>query len=126
VLLAAAFALVAFALTSIGVYGVLAYTVALRRHEFGVRRALGADAWQVTWEVVREGLGFAFAGCLVGLAIAVIAAELIQNQLYGVHSGDPVSHGAAIALILCGALVACSIPAWRATNVSPLDALRTE
>jgi predicted permease len=126
VLLAAAFALVAFALTSIGVYGVLAYTVALRRHEFGVRRALGADAWQVTWEVVREGLGFAFAGCLVGLAIAVIAAELIQNQLYGVHSGDPVSHGAAIALILCGALVACSIPAWRATNVSPMDALRTE
>jgi putative ABC transport system permease protein len=124
--LAGAFALVALALTSIGVYGVLAYTVALRRHEFGVRRALGAEAGQVMWEVLREGLGFALTGCVAGLAIAAVAAGLIQNQLYGVHPRDPVSHGVAIALIVCGALVACWIPARRAIAVSPMDALRSE
>jgi len=126
VLVAAAFALTALALTCVGVYGVLAYAVAGRRHEFGVRRALGAGRSHVIRAVLREGLGFAAAGCAAGLVSAVAAGRLLQSELYGIHPRDPASYGLAIALILAGAAVACWIPAWRATTVSPMDALRTE
>jgi predicted permease len=125
-LLAAAFAACALALTCIGVYGVLAYAVAVRRHEFGVRRALGADTVQVVREILREGLTFAVAGSIAGLAGAAIAARLLQSQLYAVHPRDPITYGASMALLLCGAALACSIPAYRATAISPMDALRTE
>jgi putative ABC transport system permease protein len=125
-LLAALFAAAALALTCVGVYGVLAYSVAHRRHEFGVRRALGADGSQVRREVLREGLGFALAGCLGGLAGALLAAQLLQHQLYAVHPRDPITYGAAMALILGGAVLACWIPALRATAISPMDALRTD
>ena len=122
-LLAAAFAVSALALTCVGVYGVLAYAVAHRRHEFGVRRALGADAGQVMREVLREGLGFAAGGCIGGLAAAAVAARLLESQLYAVHPRDPITYGTAVSLILCGAVVACWIPAHRATTISPMDAL---
>jgi putative ABC transport system permease protein len=125
-LLAVVFAASALALTCIGVYGVLAYSVAIRRHEFGVRRALGADTAQVMREVWREGLAFTAAGCTGGLAGAVIGARLLQSQLYGVHPHDPITYGVSLALILGSAALACSIPAYRATAVSPMDALRTE
>jgi predicted permease len=126
VTLAAAFAATALFLTCVGIYGVLAYAVAHRRHEFGVRRALGADTGQVLREVMREGLGFALAGCLGGVAGAFVAGRLLESQLYAVHPRDPVSYAGAVALILIGALAACWIPAWRATRVSPMDALRSE
>ena len=125
-LLAAAFAACALVLTCIGVYGVLAYAVAVRRHEFGVRRALGADTVQVMREVLREGLTFAVVGSVAGLAGAAIAARLLQSQLYAVHPRDPITYGVSLALILCGAALACWIPARRATAISPMDALRTE
>src|SRR5205823_14176221 len=125
-LLGVLFAACALALTLVGVYGVLAYAVAQRRHEFGVRRALGADAAQVLRDVMREGLGFALLGCAAGLAAASMAARLLQNQLYGVPPHDPVTFAAAALLLLAGAAVACWIPAHRATTVSPMDALRTE
>ncbi len=125
-LLAAAFAACALALTCIGVYGVLAYAVTVRRHEFGVRRALGADTVQVMREVLREGLTFAVVGSAAGLAGAAIAARLLQSQLYAVHPRDPMTYGVSLALILCGAALACWIPAHRATAISPMDALRTE
>jgi len=126
VTLAAAFAATALLLTCVGVYGVLAYAVAHRRHEFGVRRALGADTGRVLREVMREGLGFALAGCLGGLAAAMVAGPLLHSQLYAVHPRDPVSYTVAVVLILAGAAIACWIPAWRATRVSPMDALRSE
>ena len=126
VVLAAAFAATAFALTCVGVYGVLAYSVAHRRHEFGVRRALGADAAQVMGGVLREGLTFAIVGCAAGAAGALAAGRLLQTQLYAIQPHDPVSFGAAVALILAGALVACGIPAYRAIAVSPMEALRTD
>jgi ABC-type antimicrobial peptide transport system permease subunit len=125
-LLAAAFAIAALVLTCVGVYGVLAYAVATRRHEFGVRRALGAGTPQVLREVFREGLFFTLIGSAVGLTGSALAAQLLQNQLYGVHPRDPIAYGAAIALILSGALLACWIPGRRATAVSPMDALRAE
>ncbi len=125
-LLATAFAMTALVLTCIGVYGVLAYAVATRRHEFGVRRALGAGTPQVLREVFREGLGFTLIGCAIGLVAAALAGQLLQNQLYGVHPRDPLAYSAALALILAGALVACWIPGRRAIAVSPMDALRAE
>ena len=126
VLLAGAFALTALLLTCVGVYGILAYAVAHRRHEFGIRRALGADAGRVMREILREGLDFGVAGCVAGLVAAIVAAQLLRSQLYAIHPRDPVSYGVAIALILAGAAVACGIPAYRATTISPMDALRTE
>jgi predicted permease len=126
VVLAAVFAATALALTCVGVYGVLAYSIAHRRHEFGVRRALGADAGKVMRGVLREGLTFAIIGCAAGVAGALAAGRLLQTQLYAVQPHDPVSFGAAVTLILVGALVACGIPAYRAIAVSPMEALRTE
>jgi predicted permease len=124
--LAASFAICALALTALGVFGVLAYAVAHRRHEFGVRRALGADAGQVMREVLREGLKFAAAGSVGGLVAAIVAAPFLRGQLYAVQPNDPVSFGIALTLILVTATVACWIPAYRATRISPMDALRTE
>jgi predicted permease len=125
-LLAAAFAAAALVLTCIGVYGVLAYAVASRRHEFGVRRALGANTSQVMREVVREGLGFTLAGCAAGLVGAALAARLLQGQLYAVRPHDPIAFGVSLALVVIGASFACWIPGRRATAISPMDALRVE
>jgi predicted permease len=125
-LLAAAFAGAALVLTCVGVYGVLAFAVTRRRHEFGVRRALGADAARVLRDVLGEGLVFTAAGSLGGLAGAAIAGKLLHSQLYLVHPRDPLSFAAAFALIVGGSLIACSIPAWRASTISPMDALRND
>ena len=124
--LAAAFALVALALACVGVYGVLAYSVARRRHEFGVRLALGAEPRRVVVDVMREGLRLAAIGSLVGVAGALAASRLLETQLYGVRPHDPVSYAGTIAVLAVAAAIACWIPARRATNVSPMDALRTE
>lgn len=126
VVLASAFAVAALLLACIGIYGVLAYAVAGRRHEFGVRRALGADTRRILRDVLREGVGFASAGCAAGLAGAFVAGRLLQAQLYEVHPHDPVSVGLALGVILAGAFVACAIPAYSAATVSPMDALRSE
>jgi len=98
---AAAFAISALVLTCIGIYGVIAYSVATRRHEFGVRRALGAGTLQVLREVLREGFSFTAIGCVIGVAGAALAGQFLENQLYGVHPRDPIA-------------------------VSPMDALRAE
>jgi putative ABC transport system permease protein len=123
-LLAAAVAVVALTSTCVGVYGVLAYAVAHRRHELGVRRALGADTTRIAAAVLREGIGFAFLGSALGGAGALVSGELLRSQLYAVDAADPASFGAAVALIVAGSVVACGVPAWRAVTVSPMDALR--
>ena len=124
--LAAAFAATALLLTCIGVYGVLAYAVATRRHEFGVRRALGAGGPRLVRDVLGEGMKFAAVGCAAGLAAAALTARLLQNQLYAVEPRDPSTFATAATLILLGAAVACLVPAYRAATVNPLDALRAE
>jgi putative ABC transport system permease protein len=123
VTLAAAFAASALVLTCIGVYGVLAYAVARRRHELGIRRALGASAGRMVREVLREGLTLAFVGCAGGLVAALLAGRLLQSQLYGVHYGDPLVFAAGAALIFAGGAIACAVPAYRAAKVSPMDAM---
>ena len=124
--LTAVFALSAVVLTCIGVYGVLAYAVASRRHEFGVRRALGASRGRVIRQILGEGLGFAVIGCAAGLMCALLTARLIQAQLYAIEPRDPVTYGVALAIVLTGATLACLVPACRAIAVSPMDALRSD
>lgn len=124
--LAAAFGAVALILACVGVYGVLAYSVARRRHEFGVRLALGAGPGRVVREVMREGLMLALAGSLAGVAAALATSRLLETQLYGVRPHDPISYGLTVVLLGVAAAVACWIPARRATTVSPTEALRAE
>ena len=77
-------------------------------------------------EVLREGLKFALAGSVGGTVAAIIAAPFLRSQLYAVHPNDPLSYGIALTLVLVVATVACWIPAYRATRISPMDALRTD
>jgi putative ABC transport system permease protein len=122
--LAAAFAVCALLLTSIGVYGVLSFAVASRRREFGVRRALGATTRRVMQDVAGEGLRLTLGGCALGVAGALVAGRLLQSQLYVVRPNDPIVYTASLILIVLGAVVACWVPGRRATTISPMDALR--
>jgi predicted permease len=124
--LAASFALVALLLSCVGVYGVIAYSVARRRHEFGVRLALGAEPSRVVRDVMREGLRLALAGSCAGVAVALGTSPLLATQLYGVRPHDPISYGSTVLILGAAAAIACWIPARRATRVSPMEALRTE
>jgi predicted permease len=124
--LAAAFAAVALILACVGVYGVLAYSVARRRHEFGVRLALGAEPGRVVIEVMREGLRLAAIGSAAGVAAALVTSRLLETQLYDVRPHDPVSYLGTVVLLGAAAAIACWIPARRATRVSPMEALRVD
>ena len=124
--LTAAFALVALALACIGAYGVLAYSVARRRHEFGVRLALGAEPRRLVGEVMREGLRLGSIGAAVGTVAAFAVSGFLATQLVGVEPHDPLSFGTSVAVLVVAVAIACLIPARRAATVSPMDALRAE
>jgi predicted permease len=124
--LSAAFATVALLLACVGIYGVMAYTVTRRRHEFGVRLALGAAPCRLVAAIVREGLLLAAAGVVIGVVAAAFAGQLLRQQLYGIAPNDPWSFLATLAVLTATCLVACWIPARRALAASPLEALRAE
>jgi predicted permease len=124
--LSSLFGLLALVLASVGLYGVMTYTVARRTGEIGVRMALGATRSQVLWMVVRESLELVAIGVVVGIPLIFVFMRLISNQLYGITRGDPLTTCAAMALQATVALVATYIPARRATKVDPMVALRYE
>ena len=124
--LSTAFGVLATLLAVIGLYGVMAYTVARRTREIGVRMALGAVQGDVVWLVMREVLMLVGSGLVLGLAASWAAGRVIGSQLYGVTANDPVTIAAAAALLLAVALLAGYLPARRATRVNPVLALRYE
>jgi ABC-type antimicrobial peptide transport system permease subunit len=122
----AIFGLAALALASIGLYGVMSYSVAQRTQEMGVRIALGAQSQQVVKLVLGSGVRMVGIGIAIGVPAAIGLAQLLRSQLYGISTTDPLTFG-VVPLVLVGvALVASLIPARRATRVDPLIAMRSE
>jgi putative ABC transport system permease protein len=120
----AAFAAVALTLAAIGIYGVMSFAVAQRTHEIGLRMALGAGSRQVMGLVLREGLLLAFAGLLLGLVGTYFVGRVMTSMLYGVTAVDPLAVSAVAILLLLTGVLACYVPARRATRIDPMVALR--
>ena len=125
-LLLSIFGLVALGLAAIGIYGLMAYSVAQRTQEMGIRMALGADRAAVRRLVVWQGAKLAFAGVVLGLGAALGLAHLIASLLFGVKPWDPAAFVAAPLILISVALIAVWLPATRASKVDPMEALRTE
>jgi ABC-type antimicrobial peptide transport system permease subunit len=124
--LLATFSVLALLLAGIGTYGVLSYMVAERRHEIGIRMALGAGRSRVLADIIREGLQLTIAGVLTGTGIAVFLNRLIASLLFGVAPTDAPTFAIAIPTITLTAGIACSWPAWRASRLDPNVVLRSE
>jgi predicted permease len=125
-ILSAAFGILATLLAAIGLYGVMAYSVARRTGEIGVRMALGAVPADVLRLVLFGAIRLAVIGIVIGLAGAVAAARLIESQLFGIRAADPVIYAGAALLLALVALIAAGVPAWRAARIDPVVALKYE
>jgi predicted permease len=124
--LSSAFGLLAILLASIGLYGLMAYNVARRTHDIGIRMALGAAPGDVRWQVLRETLALVFIGIAIGVPAALAGTRLIRSMLFGLGFADPIVIAAAAGLLAVVAVLAGFLPARRASQVDPLVALRYE
>ena len=124
--LAIAFGVLALFLAAVGIYGVLAYLVAARSRELGIRLALGCPASGIVKLVLREGLMLTAIGLLLGVVGAFSLQRVIENEVYGVRPLDPVVMMSAALLLVAATVVASVEPAWRATRVAPAGVLRGE
>jgi ABC-type antimicrobial peptide transport system permease subunit len=124
--LTSGFGILALVLACIGIYGIMAYTVARRTNEIGIRMALGAQAGRVLRMILREASWMAIVGVVVGLGAAVAMGRLITSMLYGLKPYDPLTLACAALLLVFVALAASLIPARRAASIDPIKALRHE
>jgi ABC-type antimicrobial peptide transport system permease subunit len=122
--IALGFALSALLLACLGVYGVVAYSVSVRRAEIGIRIALGAHLARILGLVVVRGLKPVLLGLLAGVAGALLLGRLIRSLLFGISADDPLTLAAAVLAIVTIALLACLVPAWAAARTDPVRALR--
>jgi putative ABC transport system permease protein len=120
------FGALALALAALGLYGVLAHSVAQRTKEIGVRMALGAEARHVLRLVIGQGMSLVCVGVVAGLILAYWLTKWLSGWLYGVGGADPLTYGSIALLLAVVALLSCWIPARRATKVDPMIALRCE
>jgi len=126
VVLFSSFGALGLLLSAVGIYGVMAFAVAQRTQEFGVRMALGAQRSRVIRQVLKEGTILAILGIAIGLGGAYLVGRAMQSTLYGVDALDVRAFAGVSLLLLAAALLACWFPAWRASRVEPLEALRYE
>jgi predicted permease len=120
------FGVLALLIACVGLYGTMAYSVARRTNEIGIRLALGAERRRVIRMVLREVFALSMVGVTIGLAVALETARLLASFLYGVRPTDPFSFGISVAVLLTCALAAGYAPAWRASRIDPMHALRHE
>jgi ABC-type antimicrobial peptide transport system permease subunit len=118
--------MLALVLAAIGLYGVMAYSVAQRTREIGIRVALGATRGRIARAVVTKGASLALAGSAVGVTIALWGTKLIEHELYGVAKRDTVSLGASVIVLIAVGVLACVVPARRALAVDPMTAIRAD
>jgi putative ABC transport system permease protein len=120
------FTAIAILLAGLGIYGLLSFTVSLRRQEFGIRMALGARQGDIFKMVLRQGVVLALAGLVPGLALAYVTAKLLESLLAGVRPVDALTFSTAAALCLTTALLGTLVPALRAIRVDPTAVMRAE
>jgi hypothetical protein len=120
------FAAASLLIATLGQYAVLAFTMKRRTRDFGLRMALGASAQQILRSAVREGLRLTIAGLVIGSALGLVSARVLRSVLFGVTPTDPSTYAGGVAVLGCASLVACWLPAWRASRVEPVQALREE
>jgi ABC-type antimicrobial peptide transport system permease subunit len=125
-LLLGAFGILSLVLASIGLYGVISYSVSQRTREIGIRMALGAERSKVFAMVLGEGARLTACGLLAGLLVASAVTRLMANALFGVPPTDGLTFAIGVPLLAAVALLACYAPAYRATRVDPITALRHE
>jgi putative ABC transport system permease protein len=116
----------ALLLAAIGIYGVIGYSVAQRTHEIGIRIALGAEQRDILKLIVGQGMVLIAIGVGIGLALAFAATRVLKSLLFGISATDPLTFAVVVILLIAVALLACYLPARRATKVDPLEALRYE
>ncbi len=124
--LVGAFGLLGLLLASVGLYGVMSYAVAARTREIGVRKALGAERRDVLRLIAGQAMRLTLLGIGAGLALAFVATRVLQRFLFGIGASDPLTFFSVALLLTLVALLACFLPARRATKVDPLVALRHE
>jgi ABC-type antimicrobial peptide transport system permease subunit len=125
-ILSQAFGVLATLLAAIGLYGVVAYAVARRTGEIGIRLALGAVPLNVLGIILRDAASMALAGIAIGLGSALLLSKLVDSQLFGIKAADPLVLGGSAAVLALVTLLAAFIPGWRASRIDPVRALKYE
>jgi putative ABC transport system permease protein len=120
------FAAIALVLATLGIYSVISYSITLRTQEIGIRMALGARRSGILLMVLRSGMTLTLLGAAIGLAAAFALTRWMSSMLFGISASDPLTYVVVLLVSLGAALLACSLPARRATRVDPIVALRYE